>query len=182
MSYFDNQTEIPKERITPRHILVVILLFVVIMLPFVGMAYKKRMEEAEKVEAARVAKIQKEQAVRALAAMMHDYPAKEKPVAKIARGTTGQADLQSEGCLPSPGYVWKIMGLEITATDTDPQGWNVSPSGEITVPMNAPLENNLWVEYFSEDESCTEDGGTYSRIHRFDIVCVKITMNATRVK
>lgn len=162
MNYFDCKTEQPKERITARRISVVVLLFMLIMLPFGGMVYKQCADKAAKVEAARLADLQK----KTIAAMMVNLPQKPIEAFVIAKGKTGQAKMISTFCgepdnpasptlygsgtiANHPTYLqvsqdckFVVNGKEIVVgTDTNPapDGWIVSPEGVITVSANATI-------------------------------------------
>lgn len=209
MSILDNPTEQPKEKITARHVGIVVLLFVLIMLPLAGMVVKQRMDEAAKAEAARVAELQK----KTVAAMMVNLPQRTaaqaaqqrkkvgKKMVKIIRGTTGQADIWS-GVSSNPncpgGYLlnegdWKIFVStpgDYTASydgylesyDGQP-GWLLTQDGSITVPVDA-TPGIYRADYCAGVGMCdVEIDGHETYYYEFEVVCMKVKIHPyTRIQ
>gem|GEM_PF-4789207 len=159
------------------------------MVPLVWMFYQQRTKAAAKAEAAHVAKIQKEQTAKVLAAMKQDYPRQPKELKKmikIARGTTGQADLQNgfPQCTVAnwPDGSWSIWNSEhITGgnhqvggdpedPDNQKNGWDMTEDGLITVPLGAaPRIYNA--QYTGEEcEASPGIGGNIKYVYEFEVV------------
>ncbi len=96
---------------------------------------------------------------------------------KIAQGTTGQADVQRDGPAFGPpcSVAWGVSPPYpgIGGDNTNPNGWNVTREGMITVPSNAPFGTILATYTTGEPESDTDPGQGCKRFrYSFEVVCM----------
>ncbi len=205
MSILDNPTQQPREKITGKHIALIALFFILAMVPFGWAYYQRQQAESAKVEATRMAELQK----KTIAAMMVNLPQKpreKKMAVKIARGTTGQADLVETYCEAASGpngsgwtiviggggqelhegfgEYWLIDSPESGIDSDNPQGWNVTEDGVITVPSGATA--GAQQAFFFSEGGCTPDspneanGSATRKRFEFEVICMKVKISPYR--
>lgn len=153
-----------------------------------GLCYKAYdfSQQDKKEAAAQIAKVAAEkkevsQLAALKAAMFGPQDTREKPMVKIAVGTSGQADPAGEHCdMPGGGH-WEITplvgGAPVGMAGT-PNGWSASSDGTVTVPSGTmPGNYQLYIE---TSEPCDALPGAVTYLYyEFEVVCMKVTLSLT---
>lgn len=197
----DSESDRTRRSVKVKHVLWLAFLFLATFAPSGHLLYTEHQKQVKK-ELDRDEKRHRISQIAALSNIRQDYPRnnKRKPMVKITRGTTGQADPYvtptSCGGLDEPWFInghplqAPGPGYDHTYADSYPD-WNLTRTGSVTVPLDAKI-GKYWCQYqgFTGDrEECApydpEDPNTPGYTmnwYEFEVVCVEVDdLTATRI-
>lgn len=157
--------------------LFMIAYLITLSIPFAWMMYNHHQKEIKKQEETLGKKAIADAMVNLPQNILIRKQQTKKKMVKINRGTTGQADSAGQGTDVFGPDDWVIFvkgDIYLTAsTEYGKNGWEVSSSGSVTVPLTA-APNEYFVKYGTSDSPPDEPAMTVTNNFEFEVICVDL--------